>query len=162
MWCFRHSVPNLGLIYPSDVPLLIFQWTTSLLWGVKTARPTFTIRVSPMSSSRGALVKLWVFFLLMSYSFIKTSEHSRMMKCIQISSTLLLVRHIFRPKIFWKFWNIIFFVSCSHLASDEHTAPPCTAVTNQIQVSPLNDSPFYHLIIYLYPVKLHGLFIHVI
>lgn len=34
-------------------------------------------------------------------------------------------------------------VSCSHLASEGHTAPPCTAVTNQIQVSPLNDSPLY-------------------
>lgn len=53
---------------PTDVFLFVFQWTTSLLWGVKTARPTSTIRVSHTSSSRDALAKLWVLFLPLSGS----------------------------------------------------------------------------------------------
>lgn len=50
-----------------------------------------------------------------------------------------MVRQIFITKMVGNIetWYSLF-VSCSHLASEGPTAPPCTAVTNQIQVSPLN------------------------
>lgn len=52
------------LILVHALPMFIFQWTTSLLWGAKTARPTSTTHVSPMLNSRSALAKLWVLFPL--------------------------------------------------------------------------------------------------
>ena len=42
---------------------LSLQWTISLHWDVRTAKPASTTSVSPTSSSRSVLAKLWAFML---------------------------------------------------------------------------------------------------
>lgn len=74
---------------------LSLQWTISLHWDARTAKPASTTSVSPTSSSRSVLAKLWAFMLQSATDcdskctagifFIRIfSVHARLLSCCSL------------------------------------------------------------------------------
>lgn len=74
---------------------LSLQWTISLHWDVRTAKPASTTSVSPTSSSRSVLAKLWAFMLQSATDcdskcttgiiFVRIfSVHTRLLSCCSL------------------------------------------------------------------------------